>query len=55
MARAVAIPVPGVKVAREPKATPEVLVTVITPVDGTIVASPDMVKPAKAPALLYWI
>jgi hypothetical protein len=40
--------------AAEPNATPPDFVTVMMPVDGTIVASPLIVNPPNAVELLYW-
>ncbi len=42
-------------VADAAKAVPLVFVTVMTPVDVTSAASPDMVKPPNDPELSYWI
>jgi len=39
--------------AIEPKLVPADLVQVTTPVEGTIVQSPEAVKPPKTPELLY--
>jgi hypothetical protein len=46
--------VPVLEVAAVPKVAPLVLVQVIAPVDATMVQSPVIVNPPKAPALLYW-